>query len=199
MPSLRPSLRLLGPLLLALLAGCAGQEDAPTPPSADTSEPPSAISPPLLAYEVDGEIFLADADGDNPVRVTDEVAANGGDSCGGGGGRDQCGRQTGVTSRTGTRERHLSRRSRCARRGRPPGSVGSDSAGTSIGRRTPRASPPGSTSGRRSPSTTLTASGWRSYRHVVSVPATTTPASRLTAGRSSYRTARFQLMAATPS
>ena len=80
-PSLRPLRSACSARsLLALLAGCAGQEDPPTPPPADTSEPPSAISPPLLAYEVDGEIFLADADGDNPVRVTDEVAANGGDS-----------------------------------------------------------------------------------------------------------------------
>ena len=38
------ALRLLGPLLLAVLGGCAGQEDPPTPPSADTPEPPSAAT-----------------------------------------------------------------------------------------------------------------------------------------------------------
>lgn len=43
MPERTPiAIRLLGPLLLALLAGCAGQEDPPTSPTADTPEPPSA-------------------------------------------------------------------------------------------------------------------------------------------------------------
>jgi hypothetical protein len=45
MPRPTPAaLRLLGPLLLAVLAGCAGQEDPPTPPPADTPEPPSAAT-----------------------------------------------------------------------------------------------------------------------------------------------------------
>jgi hypothetical protein len=53
MPERTPTaIRLLGPLLLALLAGCAGQEDPPTPPPADTPEPTAAATPEPTTFDL---------------------------------------------------------------------------------------------------------------------------------------------------
>ena len=61
MPDRTPTaIRLLGPLLLALLAGCAGQEDPPTPPPGDTPEPTTAATSASAAPSFDLALVKSD-------------------------------------------------------------------------------------------------------------------------------------------
>ena len=54
MPERTPTaIRLLGPLLLAVLASCAGQEDPPASAPADTPEPTSAATPELATFDLE--------------------------------------------------------------------------------------------------------------------------------------------------
>jgi hypothetical protein len=65
--------RLPGLLLLALLAGCAGQEGSPTPPSAATTEPPSAATSAPAAASFDlALVKSAFKDGCANSRIDDE-------------------------------------------------------------------------------------------------------------------------------
>jgi hypothetical protein len=53
MPERTPTaIRLLGPLLLVLLAGCAGQGDPPTAPPVDTAEPTTAATPEPATFDL---------------------------------------------------------------------------------------------------------------------------------------------------
>ena len=51
------------------------------PPSVPTDDVPPTPGPSALAYGVDGDVFLADADGSNAVRIADGVPADGADEC----------------------------------------------------------------------------------------------------------------------
>ena len=47
------AIRLIGPLLMVLLAGCAGQNDPRTPPIANTPEPPSAAPSAAASFDLE--------------------------------------------------------------------------------------------------------------------------------------------------
>jgi Tol biopolymer transport system component len=67
-------------ILLGAVAGVRTIEAAPTP--ADPPKPtptPAALG--ALAYAVDGDIYVADWDGSNPVRIADGHPVSGGDGC----------------------------------------------------------------------------------------------------------------------
>ena len=51
------------------------------PPSVPTDDVAPTLGPSTLAYGVDGDVFLADADGSNPVRIAHGVPADGADEC----------------------------------------------------------------------------------------------------------------------
>ena len=51
------------------------------PPSVPTDDVAPTPGPGTLAYGVDGDVFLADADGSNPVRIAHGVPADGADEC----------------------------------------------------------------------------------------------------------------------
>ena len=51
------------------------------PPSVPTDDVAPTPGPGTLAYGVDGDIFLADADGSNAVRIADGVPVDGADEC----------------------------------------------------------------------------------------------------------------------
>ncbi|MDQ4131565.1 MAG: hypothetical protein M3133_11355, partial [Actinomycetota bacterium] len=78
--------RFLASALVVALAGCApsaGTTDrAASPPTAISEPSPTSASQPergqkdALAYGVDGDIYVADWDGSNPVRIADGRPAN---------------------------------------------------------------------------------------------------------------------------
>jgi Tol biopolymer transport system component len=63
------------------IAGVRALQTAPTP-----ADPPTPIPTPgnlgALVYGVDDDIYVADWDGSNPVRISDGRPTNGGDGCG---------------------------------------------------------------------------------------------------------------------
>jgi Tol biopolymer transport system component len=63
------------------IAGVRALQSAPTPADPPTPTPtPGSLG--SLAYEADGDIFVADWDGANPVRIADGRPPNGGPGCG---------------------------------------------------------------------------------------------------------------------
>ena len=62
------------------IAGVRALQTAPTPADPPTPTPtPGRLG--SLAYEVDGDIYVADLDGSNPVRIADGHPVSGGDGC----------------------------------------------------------------------------------------------------------------------
>jgi Tol biopolymer transport system component len=63
------------------IAGVRALQSAPTPADPPTPTPtPGSLG--SLAYEADGDIFVADWDGGNPARIADGRPPNGGPGCG---------------------------------------------------------------------------------------------------------------------
>ena len=101
--------RLLAPILVIAVAGCgSGGGSVPTPPTtrdeaipaADQPRTPTPAAAGTLAYIVHGDVYVADPDGSNAIKIADgrprttAVPPAGSRS----GRRDRCGRRTGGTS-----------------------------------------------------------------------------------------------------
>jgi Tol biopolymer transport system component len=72
-------------IVCLLAAGCTtdnGEPVAGAPAPADAPPPSSTRNSVALAYGVKGDIYVADRDGSNPVRIADGVPVDGADECG---------------------------------------------------------------------------------------------------------------------
>jgi Tol biopolymer transport system component len=82
----RRRLAVLGTVCL-LMAGCTDTGSDPVAAAPTPADPPTSTSIPrnqgaALAYGVNGDIFVADPDGANAVRIADGVPVDGADECG---------------------------------------------------------------------------------------------------------------------
>jgi len=68
-------------LVAGALAGLRTIQAAPTPANPPTP-PPAPLGSGALAYGIDGDIFVADPDGANAVRIRDGGPVDGADACG---------------------------------------------------------------------------------------------------------------------
>jgi hypothetical protein len=82
---IRRPLAALG-IVSLLMAGCTDAGGDPVAAAPTPADPPTPSSVPrtsgALAYGVNGDIFVADPDGANAVRIADGVPADGADECG---------------------------------------------------------------------------------------------------------------------